>query len=46
MKAPIQTMKIRFFDSGGIGSDIFRFWFLDKQEFEHRILRQTLIPYI
>jgi len=46
MRAPIQSYKLRFFDHGGIGSDLFRFWFMEKEEFHNRILRQTLIPYV
>jgi len=46
MKAPVQNRKMRFFDKGGIGSDVFRFFFLDLKEFESKVLSQTLIPYI
>ena len=45
MKTP-KSRKMRFFDHGGIGSDVFRFWYLDEKNFEERVLRQTLIPYV
>jgi len=42
----IQSRKMVFHDKGGIGRDLFRFWFIEEKEFEKQILRQTLIPYI
>lgn len=46
----LQSEKLRFWDGGRDGScrvtDLFRFFFMDRQCFEKRILRQTLIPYI
>jgi hypothetical protein len=45
-KGFINTKKMRFFDSWGNQTDIFRFWFINSKEFEDKILRQTLIPYL
>lgn len=47
-KGWIHTKKMRFYDksSRALATDIFRFWFKDEKEFENRILRQTLHPYI
>ena len=46
----IYSRRMRFFDHTegrkGRASDIFRFWYIDYQEFLSRILKQTLIPYI
>ena len=42
----INSVKMRFWDKGGIGSDVFRFWFLDPQDFYDRILRQTMLAYL
>ncbi len=49
-KGLIYTKKMRFYDHTpnrkGKCNDIFRFWYLDKDEFKEQILRQTLIPYV
>jgi len=42
----ILSTKMRYHDKGGIGTDLFRFFYLDEKDFEERILRQTLIPYV
>ena len=42
----INSVKMRFWDKGGIGSDVFRFWFLNPQDFYDRILRQTMLAYL
>jgi len=44
MKIP--STKMRFYDGGGIGRDLFRFYYINPKDFEERILRQTLIPYV
>lgn len=46
MKAPVQNTKMKFWDRGALGKDVFRFFYLDYELFEDEILRQTLIPYI
>jgi len=46
MRMKIPSTKMRFYDSGGIGFDTFRFFYLTKKDFEERVLRQTLIPYV
>jgi len=35
---PAKTVKMRFWDSGGIGSDTFRFFYLEDAEFKKQIL--------
>jgi len=41
----LRSRKMRFFDKGGIGSDLFRFFFVDSKVFERKILKQTLMGY-
>lgn len=45
-KKGIQSRKLRFRDKGGIGSDVFRFWYTDPKQLDKQILRQTLLPYV
>jgi len=49
-KGFIKSFKMRFKDSGtwrkGKATDIFRFWFIDKKDFEKMILSQTLDLYL
>jgi len=47
-KGYLFSCKMRFYDKGhkALATDEFRFWFLDKKEFQEKILRQTLIPYV
>jgi len=42
----IQSHKMRFFDKGGIGSDVFRFLYLNEEDFRKKILSQTLLGYV
>jgi len=43
----IQSYKMRWWDHAtALPTDLFRFWFIDKKEFEKRVLSQTLIPHI
>ena len=47
----LKTKLMRFWDKtrmGGSGrrSDLFRFWWINDENFEKRILSQTLIPYV
>ncbi len=47
----IGTSLMRFWDKtrlGGNGrrSDLFRFWYIKREDFEKRVLSQTLIPYL
>jgi hypothetical protein len=41
-----RVKRFKFYDSGKPKSDYFTFWFIDKKEFENKILKQTLIPYL
>jgi len=38
MAPPAGTVKMRFWDSGGIGTDLFRFFYLEDAEFKRQIL--------
>lgn len=44
----LTTVKMRFWDKNKAHKrfDIFRFWFIDYDDFRERILAQTLIPYV
>jgi hypothetical protein len=43
----IYSKKLRFWDKGrALPTDTFRFWFINKKDFNEQILRQTLVPYI
>jgi len=44
----LYTRKMRFFEEtkDALPTDVFRFWFINKEDFHKRVLSQTLIPYI
>jgi hypothetical protein len=46
----INTVSMRFWDKTRLGgnnrrSDVFRFWFINHEDFRRRVLAQTLIPW-
>lgn len=41
----LRSTKMRAHDKGGIGTDLFRFYYRDPRRFERQVLNQTLIPY-
>lgn len=42
----IRSRKMRFYDKGGIGTDLFRFYFLDPKQLQEKVLRFTMLGHL
>lgn len=45
-KGRIHTVKVRFWDKTPLRTDLFRFWFIDREDYTNRVEKQNLTGYL